>query len=72
MLTERSFYGLDNWKCFQTKSFPSSSLLSFKKDVIFQENNRGFVVLFTEKKVIPDHVSGTFSNNIYLSILFKF
>ena len=57
MLPEKSFYGLDNWKCFQTKSFSPSSLLSFKKDVIFQENNRGFVVLFIEKKVSPDNVT---------------
>ena len=56
-MIEKSFFGLDNWKLFQTKEISSKDLFSAKKDLIIRENQRGYVVLFIEQQISTDTVA---------------
>ena len=51
MLKESSFYGITNWKCFQTENISFSTIESFKQSTIQNENAHGYIVLFKESKV---------------------
>lgn len=57
MLTESSFYGTTNWKCFQVENISASSLASFKQATIQHENARGYIVIFKENKGAEDVLS---------------
>ena len=57
MLKKSKFYGVDNWKCFQTENISLSSINSFKKNIIQSENDRGYIVLFKDARGEDNSIS---------------
>ena len=57
MIQEKTFYSLNNWKLFQTKEVSKDDLLSTQQDLIKQENQKGYVVIFTKKPITDQHIT---------------
>jgi hypothetical protein len=51
MLKEKSFFGIENWKLYNSEEIALSELNSFKIKHITQENQRDYIVLFQETQL---------------------